>query len=158
MSNRKIGFIEAAMKYRNIVFSIAVLLLIFGAWALKEMPRNEFPEFTIRQGLVVGVYPGATSQEVEEQQRAERVQRHVDQVVACDVETAPRVVQREREAGQRPPGDGRIGRRQQDPVEIGEIPDIGVLHDGALIVEHEGAVEPVGVDGRHDEHERRRPP
>lgn len=67
MSNRKIGFIEAAMKYRNIVFSIAVLLLIFGAWALKEMPRNEFPEFTIRQGLVVGVYPGATSQEVEEQ-------------------------------------------------------------------------------------------
>ncbi|WP_320053328.1 efflux RND transporter permease subunit [uncultured Acetobacteroides sp.] len=67
MGARKIGFIEAAMKYRNIVFTVAALLLIIGVWALKEMPRNEFPEFTIRQGLVVGVYPGATSAEVEEQ-------------------------------------------------------------------------------------------
>lgn len=55
------------MKYRNIVFTLAALLLLIGAWALKEMPRNEFPEFTIRQGLVVGIYPGATSAEVEEQ-------------------------------------------------------------------------------------------
>ena len=31
------------------------------------MPKQEFPEFTIRQGVVVGVYPGATSAEVEEQ-------------------------------------------------------------------------------------------
>lgn len=67
MSNRRIGLIEAAMKYRNIVFTLAALLLLIGAWALKEMPRNEFPEFTIRQGLVVGIYPGATSAEVEEQ-------------------------------------------------------------------------------------------
>ncbi len=55
------------MKYRNIVLVISVLLLIIGGWALKKMPRNEFPEFTIRQGVVVGVYPGATSEEVEEQ-------------------------------------------------------------------------------------------
>jgi Cation/multidrug efflux pump len=67
MNGRKIGLIEAAMKYRNIVFTVAALLLIIGVWALKEMPRNEFPEFTIRQGLIVGVYPGATSAEVEEQ-------------------------------------------------------------------------------------------
>jgi Cation/multidrug efflux pump len=31
------------------------------------MPKQEFPVFTIRQGLVIGVYPGATSAEVEEQ-------------------------------------------------------------------------------------------
>jgi multidrug efflux pump subunit AcrB/outer membrane protein TolC len=31
------------------------------------MPRNEFPQFTIRQGVIVGVYPGATSAEVEAQ-------------------------------------------------------------------------------------------
>lgn len=55
------------MKYRNIVFALAALLLVIGIWALKEMPRNEFPEFTIRQGVVVGIYPGATSTEVEEQ-------------------------------------------------------------------------------------------
>ncbi len=66
MTNKKIGLIESAMKYRNIVLVISVLLLIIGGWALKKMPRNEFPEFTIRQGVVVGVYPGATSEEVEE--------------------------------------------------------------------------------------------
>ncbi len=41
--------------------------MIIGVVALMKMPRNEFPQFTIRQGVVVGVYPGATSAEVEEQ-------------------------------------------------------------------------------------------
>ena len=31
------------------------------------MPKDEFPAFTIRQGVVIAVYPGATSEEVEEQ-------------------------------------------------------------------------------------------
>ena len=31
------------------------------------MPRNEFPQFTVRQGVIIGVYPGATSEEVESQ-------------------------------------------------------------------------------------------
>lgn len=38
-----------------------------GYLGLVDMPKQEFPEFTIRQGVVVGVYPGATSGEVEEQ-------------------------------------------------------------------------------------------
>ena len=37
---------------------------IYGMWV---MPKDEFPPFTIRQGVVVAVYPGATSEEVEEQ-------------------------------------------------------------------------------------------
>ncbi len=41
--------------------------MLVGIIALKNMPRNEFPQFTIRQGVVVGVYPGATSAEVEAQ-------------------------------------------------------------------------------------------
>jgi len=41
--------------------------MIIGVIALIRMPRNEFPQFTIRQGVVVGVYPGATSAEVEAQ-------------------------------------------------------------------------------------------
>jgi len=67
MSHKKPGFIEAAMRNRNIVILIAVLLMLIGVVALKKMARNEFPEFTIRQGVVVGVYPGATSAEVESQ-------------------------------------------------------------------------------------------
>jgi multidrug efflux pump subunit AcrB/outer membrane protein TolC len=67
MSHKKTGFIEAAMRNRNIVILITVLLMLIGVVALKKMARNEFPEFTIRQGVVVGVYPGATSAEVESQ-------------------------------------------------------------------------------------------
>ena len=67
MSHKKTGFIEAAMRNRNIVILIAVLFMVVGGIALKKMARNEFPEFTIRQGVIVGVYPGATSAEVESQ-------------------------------------------------------------------------------------------
>jgi multidrug efflux pump subunit AcrB len=67
MGHKKPSFIEAAMRNRNIAVIIAVTIMIIGLIALKKMPRNEFPQFTIRQGVVVGVYPGATSAEVEEQ-------------------------------------------------------------------------------------------
>lgn len=64
---RKIGIIESAMQHRQIVFLITALLILFGVYSLVNMPKQEFPSFTIRQGLVIGVYPGATSAEVEEQ-------------------------------------------------------------------------------------------
>ena len=55
------------MKYKQIVLSLVVAMMAIGALALMNMPRNEFPDFTIRQGVVVGIYPGASSEEVEEQ-------------------------------------------------------------------------------------------
>lgn len=67
MKQKKIGYIGWAMRYRSIVFILIGLFLIYGVFALLNMPRNEFPNFTIRQGLVIGVYPGANSAEVEEQ-------------------------------------------------------------------------------------------
>ncbi|MGE5424419.1 MAG: efflux RND transporter permease subunit [Syntrophothermus sp.] len=67
MSRKKHGFIEAAMRSSNIVILLSLVFMIIGIVALKKMPRNEFPPFTIRQGVIVGVYPGATSSEVEAQ-------------------------------------------------------------------------------------------
>ena len=67
MSKRKINIVELAMRHRQIVILIASLLVMFGVYSLTVMPKQEFPVFTIRQGLVIGVYPGATSAEVEEQ-------------------------------------------------------------------------------------------
>ncbi|HEX3007690.1 MAG TPA: efflux RND transporter permease subunit, partial [Bacteroidales bacterium] len=67
MSHKKQSIIESAMRNRNIVIILVILLMAIGIVALKKMPRNEFPQFTIRQGVIVGVYPGATSAEVEEQ-------------------------------------------------------------------------------------------
>jgi multidrug efflux pump subunit AcrB/outer membrane protein TolC len=64
---KKVDFVESAMRNRNIIIILALFLIIAGIIALFKMPRNEFPQFTIRQGVIVGIYPGATSQEVEEQ-------------------------------------------------------------------------------------------
>lgn len=64
---KKKGIVESAMHHHNIAFLIAVLLIAFGVFGLKNIPKQEFPSFTIRQGVIVGVYPGATSAEIEEQ-------------------------------------------------------------------------------------------
>ncbi len=67
MERKKFNLIEKAMRNNNIVVIIAAAIIIVGIIALFKMPRNEFPVFTIRQGVIVGVYPGATSAEVEKQ-------------------------------------------------------------------------------------------
>lgn len=56
-----------AMKYRQIVILIVSSMFLMGIYALVKMPKQEFPVFTVRQGVVIAVYPGATSDEVEEQ-------------------------------------------------------------------------------------------
>lgn len=67
MKRTKLFGIEGAMRNNNVVIVIFMAFIIIGAIALIKMPRNEFPTFTIRQGVIVGVYPGATSAEVEKQ-------------------------------------------------------------------------------------------
>lgn len=64
---RQQGIIEWAMHYYQITLLVLTVLVGLGIYGLVNMPKQEFPEFTIRQGVVVGVYPGATSAEVEEQ-------------------------------------------------------------------------------------------
>ena len=46
---------------------IVILLFIFGLYGVYMMPKDEFPPFTIRDGVVVAVMPGATAEEIEEQ-------------------------------------------------------------------------------------------
>ena len=55
------------MRNFRITFLLVGCLFVFGIYGLVHIPKQEFPEYTIRQGVVVGVYPGATSEEVEEQ-------------------------------------------------------------------------------------------
>ena len=56
-----------------LIICILFLLGIFGMW---DMPKDEFPHATIRQGVVVAVYPGATTEEVE-QQVARPLERYI---------------------------------------------------------------------------------
>lgn len=67
MNHKKSGIIGSVMRNHNVVIIITVALMLIGIVALIIMPRNEFPKFTIRQGVIVGVFPGATSAEVEAQ-------------------------------------------------------------------------------------------
>ncbi len=64
---KKRNSIEAAMRNHGIVFFVVGALLLFGIWSLPHLNKDEFPQFTIRQGVVAAIYPGATAQEIEEQ-------------------------------------------------------------------------------------------
>ena len=44
-----------------------VIVLAIGFYALPNLNKNEFPNVTMKQGVVAVVYPGATAEEIEEQ-------------------------------------------------------------------------------------------
>ena len=62
----KRSFIESAMCYHNIILLLMGMLVVMGLAGIVNMPKQEMPVFTIRQGAVVAVCPGSTSQEIEE--------------------------------------------------------------------------------------------
>ncbi|HLO60785.1 MAG TPA: efflux RND transporter permease subunit [Bacteroidales bacterium] len=74
--SKRISLVESAMRNRQIVFLVTALMVALGIYALYTMPRQEFPTITIRQGLVIGYYPGATSSQVEQQMTTE-VERYL---------------------------------------------------------------------------------
>lgn len=59
--------IQGALRNHGIVFFVFGVMMAFGIWALPQMSKDEFPQFTIRQGVVAAIYPGATAEEVEQQ-------------------------------------------------------------------------------------------
>ena len=67
MEKQKRNFVEWAMHYRQIITLLVTGLVAFGAYSLSELRKNEFPDFTVRQGIVVAVAPGYTSQQMAEE-------------------------------------------------------------------------------------------
>ena len=67
MKRSKFDPVEGVMRKSSIMLLIVSVFIVFGIYSLINMPKNEFPTFTVRQGVVAAVYPGATSAEVEEQ-------------------------------------------------------------------------------------------
>ena len=55
------------LEHSSISLLIIGILFVMGIYGMYIMPKDEFPHATIRQGVVVAVYPGATSEEVEQQ-------------------------------------------------------------------------------------------
>ncbi|MBR1901965.1 MAG: efflux RND transporter permease subunit [Bacteroidaceae bacterium] len=55
------------LEHYPISLLIIGILFVLGIKGMYEMPKDEFPQVTIRQGVVAAIYPGATSEEVEQQ-------------------------------------------------------------------------------------------
>ena len=63
----KISWFRWPLEHYPITLLLVILLFLMGIYGMYVMPKDEFPAFTIRQGVVIAVYPGATTEEVEEQ-------------------------------------------------------------------------------------------
>ena len=64
---KKTSWLKWPLKHYSISLLIVGILFVLGIYGMYVMPKDEFPHATIRQGVVVAVYPGATSEEVEQQ-------------------------------------------------------------------------------------------
>ena len=68
--------IEGSLRYPLVTAILTAAAVAVGIHAYLTMPRTEDPSITIRQGLVVAVYPGATSEQVE-RQVTRKVEEHI---------------------------------------------------------------------------------
>ena len=73
---KNINWLRWPLEHYSISLLLIVLLFVLGIFGMYDMPKDEFPQFTIRQGVVVAVYPGATTEEVE-QQVARELERYL---------------------------------------------------------------------------------
>ena len=63
----KMNWLRWPLEHYSISLLIILILFVMGIYGMYVMPKDEFPHATIRQGVVVAVYPGATTEEVEQQ-------------------------------------------------------------------------------------------
>ena len=74
--DKKTDWMSWPLNHYPITLLIVVMLFALGIFGMYDMPKDEFPHATIRQGVVVAVYPGATTEEVE-QQVARPLERYI---------------------------------------------------------------------------------
>ena len=63
----QVNWVSWLMHNYRLTFLLFGLCFLLGLWGIDQMPKAEFPDFVIRQGVVAAVYPGATAEEVEMQ-------------------------------------------------------------------------------------------
>lgn len=61
------AWVRWSVQEQLLVGILVAVFIVLGALGLKKMNKDEFPTFQLKQGLVVGVYPGAGALEVEQQ-------------------------------------------------------------------------------------------
>ncbi len=66
-NNNLKGWAAWPINNARIALLLTALLFVMGLYGLYMMPKDEFPPFVMRQGVVIAVMPGATSEEIEAQ-------------------------------------------------------------------------------------------
>ncbi len=59
--------VRLSLRYPQVTLTLTAILVVVGLLAFLNMPRREDPKITIRTGLVIAMYPGATAEQVENQ-------------------------------------------------------------------------------------------
>lgn len=67
LDKKRKGIVGFGLRYHKLVILIVTVLVCFGIYSLDRMDKNEFPSFTVREGLVVAVCPGATSEQMTDE-------------------------------------------------------------------------------------------
>ena len=68
--------IKSSLRYPSVVLVLTAMAVAVGIHALMKMQRTEDPTVTIRTGIVIAQYPGATSEQVEKQV-TKTLERHI---------------------------------------------------------------------------------
>ena len=63
----RMKWLKWPLEHYPITLLIIGIFFVLGIFGMYDMPKDEFPHAIIRQGVVVAVYPGATTEEVEQQ-------------------------------------------------------------------------------------------
>ncbi|MCR5642439.1 MAG: efflux RND transporter permease subunit [Prevotella sp.] len=66
-NKKQTDLVASAMRHKNIMLLLVLVMMLAGLVSLVKIPKDEFPQFELPVGLVVGVYPGASELEVERQ-------------------------------------------------------------------------------------------
>ena len=57
--------VAMGMRYNKEIILILAMLMALGIYALEVMQKQEFPSFTVREGVVAAIYPGASVEQME---------------------------------------------------------------------------------------------
>ena len=61
------SILDRILKYYQSIQAVMVLIVVFAVFSFINVPQQKVPKLIINQGVIIGIYPGASSKEVEEQ-------------------------------------------------------------------------------------------
>ena len=64
---QRTDLVASAMHHKSITILLVIAMMLAGVFSLVKIPKDEFPQFDLPVGLVIGIYPGASELEVEQQ-------------------------------------------------------------------------------------------